>query len=234
MGKAFTQPDLATDAEGALALIGGQAYDVIFLDVQMPGMDGFELCVKIRETVLNRHTPVVFVSGQGDFIARSRSTLSGGNDLMAKPFLTFERHREAAGAGAARPAARARTAAGTRPGTDGSVVADVCGAGRGGGGSRLPGGGARAPLANTKEFADAFLSRASKHVDALREMWPALPSTSMTRHGKALLADGFLRISSLVSKTDTEIFHPAYQMCAAMDDLLRRLIRTPGIHATLR
>ena len=88
--KAFSQPDLAVDGETALAQASQQAYDVIFLDVQMPGMDGFELCTKIRDTVLNRATPVVFVTHQSDFDARCKSTLSGGNDLMGKPFLTFE------------------------------------------------------------------------------------------------------------------------------------------------
>ena len=88
--KAFSQPDLAEDGETALAQASQQAYDVIFLDVQMPGMDGFELCTKIRDTVPNRATPVVFVTRQSDFDARCKSTLSGGNDLMGKPFLTFE------------------------------------------------------------------------------------------------------------------------------------------------
>ena len=88
--KAFSQPDLAEDGETALAQTAAQAYDVIFLDVQMPGMDGFELCSKIRDTGPNRTTPVVFVTIQSDFDARCKSTLSGGNDLMGKPFLTFE------------------------------------------------------------------------------------------------------------------------------------------------
>ena len=88
--KAFSQPDLAGDGETALARATQQAYDVIFLDVVMPGMDGFEVCSKIRDTVPNRTTPVVFVTGQSDFDARVNSTLSGGNDLMGKPFLIFE------------------------------------------------------------------------------------------------------------------------------------------------
>src|SRR5208282_5891804 len=88
--KAFSEPDLAVDGEAALAQATKQAYDVIFLDVQMPGMDGFEVCVKIRNTVFNRATPVVFVTQQSDFDARCKSTLSGGNELMGKPFLTFE------------------------------------------------------------------------------------------------------------------------------------------------
>jgi len=44
--KAFNEPDLAPDGETALALAARQTYDVIFVDVEMPGMDGFELCKK--------------------------------------------------------------------------------------------------------------------------------------------------------------------------------------------
>jgi PleD family two-component response regulator len=56
----------------------------------MPGIEGFELCSKIHETVLNRKTPVVFVTHHNDFQARSKSALTGAQDLIAKPFLTFE------------------------------------------------------------------------------------------------------------------------------------------------
>jgi DNA-binding response OmpR family regulator len=88
--KAFEQPDLASDGEEAFTLAAREAYDVIFLDVQMPGMDGFELCSKIRQTEINKVTPVVFVTMMKDFDARAKSVVSGGNDLIGKPFLPFE------------------------------------------------------------------------------------------------------------------------------------------------
>jgi len=88
--KALNKPDLAENGEAAMALVSQIRYDAIFLDVQMPGMDGFETCTKIHGTELNRATPVVFVTCQSDFDARAKSTLSGGNDLIGKPFLTFE------------------------------------------------------------------------------------------------------------------------------------------------
>lgn len=88
--KALSEPDLAENGEAALALARRTAYDVIFLDVQMPGMDGYEVCAKIRETLQNADTPVVFVTVCSDFEARAQSILSGGTDLIAKPFLTFE------------------------------------------------------------------------------------------------------------------------------------------------
>ena len=86
----FKKPESAENGEAALALALGKPFDVIFLDVVMPGMDGFEVCSKIRDTVPNRTTPVVFVTSLSDDDTRRKSTLSGGNDLMRKPFLTSE------------------------------------------------------------------------------------------------------------------------------------------------
>jgi len=63
---------------------------VIFLDVVMPGMDGFEVCSRIRDTVPNHATPVVFVTGRDDFDTRAQMGRNGGSDLMGKPFLTSE------------------------------------------------------------------------------------------------------------------------------------------------
>ena len=75
--KAFNEPDLAPDGEAALGLIASQNYDVIFLDVDMPGMDGFELCTKIRQAAGHRATPVVFVTRHSDFNSRAKSTQIG-------------------------------------------------------------------------------------------------------------------------------------------------------------
>jgi len=88
--RALNQPELAEDGATALALADKQTYDVIFLDVQMPGMNGFELCSRIHETDCNRTTPVMFVTCQSDFDARVQSVLVGGDDLVAKPFLAFD------------------------------------------------------------------------------------------------------------------------------------------------
>jgi CheY-like chemotaxis protein len=88
--KVFEAPDLAPDAEAGLALIARQVYDGIFLDVEMPGMDGFELCKRIRETACNSATPVVFVTCHSDFESKAKAALSGGQYLLGKPFLSLE------------------------------------------------------------------------------------------------------------------------------------------------
>jgi CheY-like chemotaxis protein len=65
-------------------------FDLIFLDVEMPGQSGLELCSHIRKMDTNRATPVVFVTAHSNFERRARSVLSGGNDFIAKPFLPIE------------------------------------------------------------------------------------------------------------------------------------------------
>ena len=56
----------------------------------MPGMDGFDLCAKIRALPTNKTTPVIFVTSLTDFKSRAKSSLSGGADLIAKPFMFIE------------------------------------------------------------------------------------------------------------------------------------------------
>jgi CheY-like chemotaxis protein len=90
LDKANLSAVILDDPGLALKVLTQNRFDLIFLDVNMPGMDGFELCGKIRASVTNKMTPVVFVTALSDFENRTRSTLSGGNDLIAKPFLQSE------------------------------------------------------------------------------------------------------------------------------------------------
>jgi CheY-like chemotaxis protein len=90
LAKAFREPDLPPDGQAALSLAAQQTYDAIFLDVEMPGMDGFELCSKIHETELNRTTPVVFITRYDTLESRAQATLLGAQDFIVKPFLVFE------------------------------------------------------------------------------------------------------------------------------------------------
>jgi DNA-binding response OmpR family regulator len=74
----------------ALELVTTTDFDLIFLDVDMPGMNGFELCTKIRALPQHKKTPVVFVTSLTDFDSRTNSTVAGGNDFIGKPFLFIE------------------------------------------------------------------------------------------------------------------------------------------------
>lgn len=88
--KANLQAVSLDDPLAAQRLLEQERFDLIFLDVEMPGQSGLDLCVKIREMERNRTTVVVFVTSHSDFGSRAQSTLSGGNDFIAKPFLSIE------------------------------------------------------------------------------------------------------------------------------------------------
>lgn len=78
------------DAKVAYQLISEVEYDLIFLDVDMPEMNGFELCARIRALPRYKSTPVIFVTSLNDFESRASSLMSGGNDFIAKPFHFLE------------------------------------------------------------------------------------------------------------------------------------------------
>ena len=88
--KARLKSVSAEDPLVAFQLLTERRYDLIFLDVDMPNMNGFELCSKLRGLPIYKHTPVVFVTSLNDLESRANSTMSGGNDFIAKPFLFME------------------------------------------------------------------------------------------------------------------------------------------------
>ncbi len=71
-----------------LAIESALAYppDLILLDVMMPGMDGFEVCQRLRENELTRDIPILFVSALQDVENKVRGFEAGGVDFVSKPF----------------------------------------------------------------------------------------------------------------------------------------------------
>jgi len=65
-------------------------YDLFLLDIEMPGMDGFELCKQLRALPEYNGTPIIFVTSHADFEHRAKSILSGSNDLISKPVFPIE------------------------------------------------------------------------------------------------------------------------------------------------
>jgi DNA-binding response OmpR family regulator len=88
--RAKLKPTAIESPEAAYKLLIENKYDLVFLDVDMPGMTGFELCSKLRQLPAHKTTPVVFVTSLNDLESRANSTMSGGNDFIAKPFLFLE------------------------------------------------------------------------------------------------------------------------------------------------
>ncbi len=88
--KAQLQSVSVEDPNAAFKLLSESHYDLVFLDVDMPGMTGFELCAKLRCLPAHQKTPVVFVTVLSDFDNRTSSRMAGGGDFIAKPFLYIE------------------------------------------------------------------------------------------------------------------------------------------------
>ena len=75
-----------TGDEGLKAALEGD-YDLIILDLMLPGMDGFEVCKKIRE---EKNIPILMVSAKKDDIDKIRGLGLGADDYMTKPFSPSE------------------------------------------------------------------------------------------------------------------------------------------------
>jgi DNA-binding response OmpR family regulator len=90
LGKANLRCIGMEDSNMALTVLKEYPFDLIFLDAEMPGLNGFELCAELRKLPTNKNTPVIFVTSLTKFEVRAQSSLSGGNDLIAKPFLMME------------------------------------------------------------------------------------------------------------------------------------------------
>jgi CheY-like chemotaxis protein len=88
--KAKLKSVSAEDPHAAFDSLSKEHFHLVFLDVDMPGMNGFELCTRLRALPAYKKTPVVFVTSLNDFESRANSTMSGGNDFIAKPFLFME------------------------------------------------------------------------------------------------------------------------------------------------
>jgi DNA-binding response OmpR family regulator len=88
--KAQLQSVSVEDPNAAFKLLSENQFDLVFLDVDMPGMTGYELCTRLRNLPLHKKTPVVFITGLSDFDNRTSSMMAGGNDFIAKPFLFIE------------------------------------------------------------------------------------------------------------------------------------------------
>ena len=80
----------ATSGEKALELIGRTDFDLILLDVMMPGVDGFSVCEEIRQNPRHCETPVIFLTARADVDAIAMGFKAGAVDYIVKPFHAAE------------------------------------------------------------------------------------------------------------------------------------------------
>jgi putative two-component system response regulator len=80
----------ALNANSAIALLNQHAVDLAVLDVMMPGIDGFELCTKLKERAGKQFFPVILLTALTDRGSKIKGIQSGADDFISKPFDTVE------------------------------------------------------------------------------------------------------------------------------------------------
>ncbi|KAF5042869.1 Transcriptional activator protein CzcR [anaerobic digester metagenome] len=83
--------DCAQDGLGGLHLAVTQTYDLIVLDVMLPGIDGFQICSRLREDA-RLDVPVIMLTARDTLDDRIRGFGTGADDYLVKPFALSELH----------------------------------------------------------------------------------------------------------------------------------------------
>jgi len=80
----------AQSGESAIKQIAARTFDLILLDIMMPGMDGFEVCRKIKNQDKSKDIPVIFLTAKTDDEVIVKGFDIGGVDYITKPFNPIE------------------------------------------------------------------------------------------------------------------------------------------------
>ena len=88
---------MATSGEQALALCASRQPDLVLLDVVMPGMDGHQVCQRLKADAATRDIPVIFVTAHDDEAAETQGLEVGAVDFISKPDQPEDRTRPRAG-----------------------------------------------------------------------------------------------------------------------------------------
>ena len=79
--------DSAMDGEAALAKVFSDNYDMVLLDVMLPGVDGIEVCQRVRE---RSNVPIIMLTAKGEDMDKILGLEYGADDYMTKPFNILE------------------------------------------------------------------------------------------------------------------------------------------------
>lgn len=80
--------DVANDGQSGLDLAASDTYDLVILDVMLPGIDGIELCRRLRDDAVQ--SPVLMLTARGEVEDRVAGLKSGADDYLVKPFAMEE------------------------------------------------------------------------------------------------------------------------------------------------
>jgi len=88
--KAGCEVLTAVDGFEALALIADHNPDLIFVDIMMPRLDGYQTCALIKHNEMYRDTPVIMLSSKDGLFDRARGRIVGSEEYLTKPFTKEE------------------------------------------------------------------------------------------------------------------------------------------------
>lgn len=77
--------DFAETGEIAFTMLDNHYYDIVFLDVVLPGVDGYKICKTIKKNKLKKATPVIMLTSKSSPFDRIRGTFAGCNTYLTKP-----------------------------------------------------------------------------------------------------------------------------------------------------
>lgn len=80
----------ATDGFEALSKITDQEPDIIFVDIMMPRLDGYQTCALIKHNQVFKNTPVVMLSSKDGLFDKARGRIVGSDQYLTKPFTKDE------------------------------------------------------------------------------------------------------------------------------------------------
>ncbi len=80
----------ASDGKDGLAKVYNEAPDLMILDINMPGMDGWEVCRKIREDPLYKHLPIIMLTVRRTKKDQLKGLELGSDEYITKPFYPTE------------------------------------------------------------------------------------------------------------------------------------------------
>ncbi len=88
--KAGCEVSTATDGFEALAMIADHHPDVIFVDIMMPRLDGYQTCALIKHNDVYKNIPVIMLSSKDGLFDRARGRIVGSEQYLTKPFTKDE------------------------------------------------------------------------------------------------------------------------------------------------
>lgn len=88
MEQAGYTVDVARSGDEALAKVAGFRPDLILLDVMLPGINGFDICQRIRQTPAWQHMKVVMLTAKGREVEITKGLALGADAYITKPFST--------------------------------------------------------------------------------------------------------------------------------------------------